>query len=50
MCSVCEKLKLSLNTTHLSIYFMDFLNSKMTIPESSFKVYAATACMLGGKK
>jgi len=34
MCGICEKLRVSINTTHISIYFMDFLNSKMAVPEN----------------
>lgn len=49
MCGICEKLRVSINTTHISIYFMDFLNSKMAVPENQMRIYAATACMLGGK-
>ncbi|KRW99686.1 Cyclin-like protein [Pseudocohnilembus persalinus] len=49
MWDIAEKLRLSLNTTHLSIYFMDFVNSQVTIPSSRFNLYAATCVMLGAK-
>lgn len=45
-----EKLRVTPNTMHLGVMFMDLVLSKgLTIPVHFYPVYAATCLMLAGK-
>ena len=49
MWDIATKLKLTINTIHLSIYFMDVICNKINVNKQQLELYASTCVMLAAK-